>query len=160
MDKKEGRRKPGRPLLDVTDFPHADWSQSVEQLQQELGIGQRAAWRLRQEARSLIRLHHPEKFKPARPGRRGYTVADFPGVDWTLPTSALARITGLNRVIVYRLLREAGVDPGSRKQQRQHQFRKVDSQTPTPISKSRQLNTNTNLENPGVNHQNGQRQSR
>lgn len=126
MTAKEGHRKPGRPLLDVTDFPHADWSLPLVQLQEALGIGQRAAWRLRQEARELIRMHQPELFKPVRPGRREYSIEDFPGMDWTLPTPELTRKTGLSRPILYRLLREAGVDPSGRKPKRK-----------TPISKSR-----------------------
>ena len=159
METNAVRRKPGRPLLDVTDFPDADWSQSVEQLQQALGIGHRAACRLRQEARDLIRAHHPEKFKPARPGRRSYSIADFPGLDWELPTAQLVAKTGISRRIIYRLLLEAGVDPSIRKPKRKHQSRKVRCQTPTPISKSPLSNTNTNLEKPGVNHQSGQTQS-
>ena len=141
-----GHRKPGRRPRDVTDFPKTDWSLSLKKLQEVLGVGQRTAWRLRQEARALIRQYHPTKFKPARPGRRSYAISDFPGMDWTLPTRELIKKTGLSRVIVYRLVQEAGVDTSVRKLKRQ-----------TPISKTPLSNTNANLENPVVKHQ---RQSR
>lgn len=136
MGKPVEKQKPGRKPYDVTDFPHADWNQSVEQLQKDLGIGHRAAWRLRQEARELIRAHSPGRFKPVRAARRSYSVTDFPGVDWSRSTVELIAKTGLSRTIVYRLLREAGVDPADRKPKHQRQARKYRGETPTPISKS------------------------
>ena len=142
MSNPAEKRKPGRPLLDVTDFPNADWSLPLKELQEALGVGERKAWQLRQEARELIRAYHPTKFKPARPGCRSYSISDFPGMDWTLPTKQLVKKTGLSRVVIYRLVQEAGVDTSERKPKRK-----------TSISKTLVSNVNVNLEKSGVERQ-------
>ena len=119
--------KAGPPRADSpSDYPDCDWDQSIRSIQRSLGVTYRTAWRLRAEARKA-----QEEGKPFRSGRRKYSYRDFPGIDWSAPTRTIMRRINLSRVVVYRLVRDAGFDPAKWKSQ--NQSRK--SETPKPISK-------------------------